>query len=89
MFDYLKASKDEKRSQSLQRLKPDSKLLIEKTTQRFLLRNKKKVPKKYIYTRDQIKQKKQTKFIFDKFDADGSGGLDNEEVVNLFNEFNV
>ena len=89
VLNYFKVSEEERRSQSLRKSKPDSKLLVTNATKQFLFRNKKKVPKKYIYTREQIKQKKQTKYIFDKFDLDGSGGLDTEEVVAIFNEFNV
>ena len=40
-------------------------------------------------TLDEIQQDKQTRYLFDKFDADNSGGLDNEELSQLFNEFHI
>ena len=54
-----------------------------------MFRNKNKVNKHYIYTSEEIRQDKQTRYLFDKIDADKSGALDSEELQKLFNEFNV
>ena len=53
-----------------------SNLLGEKPIKKFLFRNKNKVNKHYIYTPEEIRQDKQTRYLFEKIDVDKSGALD-------------
>ena len=77
---YLRASVEEKRSLSLKKQREKAKLLGEKPIKQFLIRSKNKVNKHYIYTNEEIRQEKMTRYLFEKIDSDKSGALDPEEL---------
>jgi len=51
----------------------------------FKLRSR-NVKETYLFTQEELKQKLATINLFEKFDADGSGALDSEELKTLYNE---
>lgn len=53
---------------------------------KFLKRQSGNVKEAYLFTRDELKQKIASINLFEKFDVDGSGALDSQELTALFNE---
>ena len=45
---------------------------------------KKEISKQYLFSDQEIKQNEIIEAIFKKFDSDGSGALDNDELIDLF-----
>ena len=46
----------------------------------------KHVKQKYLFSEEEIRQKKQIQNLFHKIDEDGSGGLDQDELISLYNK---
>lgn len=55
----------------------------------LLKRSKNKTKIKYLYYPEELLQHQSIKEIFQSFDRDGSGGLDIDELVKMFSEFNI
>lgn len=55
----------------------------------LLKRSKNKAKIKYLYYPEELLQHQSIKEIFQSFDRDGSGGLDIDELVKMFSEFNI
>lgn len=58
---------------------------MEQKTKNFLKRMK-YVKHQYLYSQEQIRQKKQIETLFKKIDEDESGGLDKDELISLYNK---
>lgn len=56
------------------------------SNKQFLNRYQKRVKEQYLYTAEEIQQNLRTLNLFQKFDADGSGALDSQELEILYNE---
>ena len=63
--------------------------MSQNSAKKHFYRTKNQVNKHYILSPDEIKTEKQTRYLFEKFDTDKSGGLDNEELESLFREFHI
>ena len=50
---------------------------------------KKEISKQYLFSDQEIKQNEIIEAIFKKFDSDGSGALDNDELQDLFAQNNI
>ena len=59
-------------------------MLRENSSKKYFFRQS-NVSNEYLYTEEEIRQKKQIEILFHKFDTDGSGGLDAQELVVLYN----
>jgi hypothetical protein len=59
-------------------------VLRENSSKKYFLRHS-NVSNEYLYTEEEMRQKKQIETLFYKFDTDGSGGLDAQELVFLYN----
>lgn len=58
-------------------------------TKKFFKRQSRNVKDNYLFSLDELRQKLATINLFEKFDTDGSGALDAEELKILFNENGV
>ena len=86
---YLKASQEEKSTAILKIRLSKGVTMSQKSSKKHFFRTKNQVNKHYILSPDEIATEKQTRYLFEKFDIDKSGGLDNEELEALFREFHI
>lgn len=61
----------------------------ESDKKKFFKRYTNHVQEHYLYNKEELQQKLATIHLFEKFDADGSGALDYQELAELYNQNGV
>lgn len=64
-------------------------MMMLQENKKFFKRQSRNVKETYLFSQDELKQKFATINLFEKFDADGSGALDPQELTILYNENGV